>query len=112
MAQSNASKAVAQDAVGGVARWFALHSGDPGTTGASEGSGTGHARGQTTWTAANAGAGTKAGTQALMGAAAGTWTHWGLWTAETGGTFHLGGLLPVTEVYAAPGTYGLTPTLT
>lgn len=112
MAQSNASKAVAQDAIGAVARWFSLHTGDPGTTGVNEMAGTGAARGQTTWNAANAGTGTKAGSEAVLGAAAGTATHYGLWTASSGGTFHAGGPLPVSEVYAAPGTYGLTPTMT
>lgn len=112
MAQSNASKAVAQDAVGAVARWFSLHTGDPGTTGANEMAGTGAARAQTTWSAANAGTGTKAGTEAVIGVPVGTATHYGLWTAASGGTFHLGGALTVPEVYAAPGTYGLTPTMT
>lgn len=111
MAQSNASKAVAQDAVGAVATWFSLHTGDPGVTGASEGAGAGYARAQTTWSPANAGTGTKAGTQAVIGAAAQTYTHWGLWSASAAGTFHMGGLLTAPESYGAPGTYGLTPTM-
>jgi hypothetical protein len=112
VAQSNASKAVAQDAIGAVATWFSLHTGDPGTTGANEGAGTGYARGQTVWSAANAGAGTKAGSQATIGAAAQAYTHWGFWTAPTGGTFHIGGVLPAPESYGAPGQYLLTPTMT
>ena len=111
MAQSNASKAIAQDAIGAVATFFSLHTGDPGTTGASEGAGAGHARGATVWAAANAGTGTKAGSQATLGAAVGTYTHWGLWTAAVGGVFHLGGALPAPEVYGAAGSYLLTPTL-
>lgn len=111
MSQSNANKAVTQDATGAVATWFSLHTGDPGTTGANEGSGTGHARGQTTWSPANASNGTKTGTQATLGAAAQAYTHWGLWTASTGGTFHLGGTLPAPESYGAAGSYLLTPTL-
>lgn len=111
MAQSSASKAVAQDAVGAAATWFSLHTADPGVTGASEGAGAGYARGQTTWSAANAGSGTKAGTAATIGAAAQTYTHWGLWSAAAGGTFHMGGPLPVPESFGAPGTYTLTPTM-
>lgn len=111
MSQSNASKAVAQDAIGAVATWFSLHIGDPGTTGANEGSGTGYARGQTVWAAANAGAGTKAGSQATIGAAAQPYTHWGYWTALTAGVFHIGGPLPAPESYGAPGQYLLTPTM-
>ena len=111
MAQSNASKAVAQDAVGAVASWFSLHTADPGTTGANEGAGSGYARGQTAWSAANAGSGTKAGTPATIGAAAQSYTHWGLWSASSGGTFHMGGPLPVPEAFGAPGTYALTPTM-
>lgn len=111
MAQSNASKAVAQDAIGAVATWFSLHTGDPGTTGANEGTGTGYARAQTVWAAANSGTGTKAGSQAAIGAAAQAYTHWGLWTASTVGTFHMGGALPAPETYGAPGQYLLTPTM-
>jgi hypothetical protein len=111
MAQSNASKAVAEDAIGAAARWFSVHTADPGTTGANEMTGTGAARGQTTWNAANPATGTKTGSEAVIGVPAGTATHWGLWTASSGGTFHNSGALPVAEVYAAPGTYGLTPTM-
>ena len=111
MAQSNASKAVAQDAIGAVATWFSLHTGDPGTTGANEGSGTGYARDDTVWAAANAGTGTKLGSQAAIGAAAQSYTHWGLWSASSGGTFHMGGTLPAPEAYGAPGQYLLTPTM-
>lgn len=112
MAQSNASKAVAQDAIGAVATWFSMHIGDPGTTGANEGSGTGYARGQTIWAAANPGTGTKAGSQATISTAAQPYTHWGNWTAPSGGTFHIGGALPAPEAYGAPGQYLLTPTMT
>jgi hypothetical protein len=111
VAQSNASKAVAQDAIGAVATWFSLHTADPGTTGANEGSGTGYARDDTVWAAANPATGTKAGSQAAIGTAAQTYTHWGQWTAASGGTFHMGGALPAPEVYGAPGQYLLTPTM-
>ena len=111
MAQSNASKAIAQDAVGAAATWFSLHTGDPGTTGANEASGTGASRGQTVWAAANSSNGTKAGSQATVGAAAQAYTHWGLWSAASGGVFHMGGPLPAPESYGAPGQYLLTPTM-
>jgi len=109
VAQSNASKAVAQDAIGAVATWFSLHTGDPGTTGANEAAGTGASRGQTVWAASSGG--TKVGSQATIGAAAQSYTHWGLWTASTGGTFHMGGALPAPEAYGAAGQYLLTPTM-
>jgi len=111
VAQSNASKAVAQDAIGAVATWFSLHTGDPGTTGANEGTGTGYARDDTVWAAANPSSGTKTGSQASIGAAAQSYSHWGLWTAASGGTFHMGGALPAPESYGAPGLYLLTPTM-
>jgi hypothetical protein len=41
-----------------------------------------------------------------------TITHWGLWSASSGGTFYDGGSLPVSETYSSAGTYLATPTLT
>lgn len=111
MAESNAAKAITQAAAAAAGTWFALHTGDPGTTGANEATGTGAARGQTTWGSPAGNPTTTAGSQAVIGAPAGTFTHWGQWSAASGGTFQRGGPLPASEVYGAPGSYGLTPTL-
>lgn len=115
MAQSTANKQLLQGAQAAATTWFSLHTGDPGTTGANEGSGTGYARGQTVWGSFNSGTGQTPGSQATIGAAAQPYTHWGMWTTgpAAGGTFHQGGALPNGgETYAAPGQYLLTPTLT
>lgn len=67
--------------------WISLHTADPGTTGASEATGgsPAYARKQTTWGAASNGAIT--GSEVTIDAAQGTYTHAGIWSAETGGTF-------------------------
>ena len=113
MAESNAAKAVTQAAAAAAGTWFSVHTGDPGTTGATEVAGTGAARGQTVWCAPSGNPTDTDGSQAIIGVPAGaTITHWGQWTAQNGGTFQRGGALPNPETYTGAGTYGLTPTLT
>ena len=73
--------------------YASLHSADPGTTGASELSGSGYARVQhNAWNAAASGSATNNGVIAFAQATA-DWTqatHFGLWDAVTAGNF-LGG---------------------
>lgn len=108
MTFSVAARNTAVDAIGAIARWISLHTADPGATGASEVAGS--TRAQTTFPAAVNGTatGTPAGVQVPAG---GPYTHWGAWSAQTGGTFYEGGTLPTPETYGSPGTYNATPTL-
>ncbi len=99
------------DAVDGVtpnARWISMHTADPGTTGASEVPGS--VRAQTTYPAASNGS--SVGSVASVSVpAGGPYTHWGSWSASSGGTFKTGGELPDPETYGAPGIYNVTPTI-
>lgn len=100
--------------VGGLtaaATRISLHTADPGTTGASEVTGGTYARVATTWGAASNGS--SVGSQVTLNVPAGvTVTHWGLWSAATGGTFEYGGALATPEAFGAAGTLAHTPTLT
>lgn len=65
--------------------WVSLHTSDPGTTGTGEATGGGYARVQGTWTSGSGGALTMA--ELTFTAPAGTYTHAGLWSASSAGTF-------------------------
>ncbi len=101
------------DAVDGLAanaRWVSAHTGDPGSGGANEVAGGSYARQQTTYAAASDG--DRAGSQvAIPIPAATSVTHWGLWSAASGGTFKGGFALGATEVFGSAGTLNHTPTL-
>lgn len=81
-----------------IVGWVSLHTGDPGTTGASEVTGGGYARLAVTWNAAAAGAKTNATALSFSTAGATAVTHFGTWTAVTAGSYSIGGALasPVT----------------
>lgn len=105
------------DAVNGIASAatrISFHTADPGSSGASEVTGS---RPATTWAAASAYAGPPAGRQRVgsqvsQSIPAGTTvTHWGLWTAASGGTFKYGGALPASETFGSAGQIQLTPTI-
>lgn len=111
MGYTNTSKNVALDAIGAAASYISFHTADPSTTGANEVIGGTYARVQTTWGAAASAS--KAGSQITANIPASTTiTHWGLWTASSGGTFHYGGTLSASETFGGAGTYLFTPTLT
>lgn len=101
------------DAIDGVAanaRWVSAHTADPGTSGTSEVAGGSYARQQTTYGAASDG--DRAGSQVAIPIPAGTAvTHWGLWSAQSGGTFKGGFPFGATETFGAAGTLNHTPTL-
>lgn len=84
--------------------WLSLHTASPAANGANEASGgspTAYARKQTTWgTASNS---TVTGTEVTFDVPAGSYSHWGLWTAATGGTFLDGGALTATVTLSAQG---------
>jgi hypothetical protein len=102
------------DAVNGIAAaatYISAHTADPSTGGGSEVTGGSYARQQTTWGAASAGA--RIGSQVgIPVPAATTVTHWGLWTAASGGTFKGGfALAGGSESFTNAGTLNHTPTL-
>lgn len=111
MGYTTTPKNGALDSIGTAATWISMHTADPGSTGTSEVTGGSYARVQTTWSAASAAS--KAGSQVTINIPAGTTiTHWGFWTASSGGTFYYGGSLTNSESFGGAGTYQFTPTLT
>lgn len=83
----NATKEAAVLAVSGRGAWIAVHTGDPGTTGANEATGGGYARVQTTWTAGGSD-GVVTGSEVSITLPAGPgYTCPSVWTAATGGSY-------------------------
>lgn len=118
MAYTNAAKDAAVNAIRALLTsnigYVSMHTADPGTTGASEATGTAYARGSSTFPSASGGTGSTGG-QASVTARTGSTTaatHVGIWTAVTGGTFVCGIALSQTENFStAGGTLLYTPTL-
>lgn len=106
MAYSVAGRNTAVDAVDALGRWMSLHTGDPGTTGANEGAGV--TRAQATFPSAVAGS--AVAPPVAVAVPAGTYTHWGSWSASSAGSFTDGGALPAPVTFPSPGTYNLTVT--
>jgi hypothetical protein len=111
MGYTTTPKNLALDTIGGQASYLSFHTGNPGATGANEVTGGTYTRPQTTWQAAANAA--KAGSEVTANIPAGrTITHWGLWTAASGGTFYFGDVLAAAEAFGGAGTFDFTPTLT
>lgn len=106
---SDAGKAVMLDALGAVAIYASLHTADPGTNGANEASGgtPAYARKSITWNATAAGD-LDSSNAPVFDVPANTYTHFGLWSAASGGTYYGGGALSASETFSAQGTYTLT----
>ena len=83
-----ATKEQAALTVTGLGNWVSLHTTDPGDTGANEATGgsPAYARIQTTWTG-GASDGSVVGSDVVIDVPSGTYTHAGIWSAQTGGTF-------------------------
>jgi hypothetical protein len=110
MAFTDATLNAAVGAVSALGDWISAHDGDPGTTGANEITGGSYAREQTTWGAAASG--DQTGSQVSINIPGGTTvTHWGIWSAETNGTFVGGFELDSSEGFGADGVLNVTPTL-
>ena len=107
------TKEALADAEIALGTWISLHTATPGTTGASEATGgsPAYSRQQTTWSADTTDDGIRAGTQVTIDLAAGTYTHFGLWTAATAGTYIDGGTITSTFL-GAQGQIKVTPTYT
>lgn len=98
------------DAVAALGDYISAHTGDPSTTGANEVAGGTYAREQTTW--GSAASGDQTGSQVSIDIPAGTTvTHWGIWTAVSGGTFRGGFALSPSEGFGAAGVLNVTPTV-
>ena len=111
---TNDTKEAAALAVTARGNWISLHTADPGVTGASEATGgtPAYARKQTAW-AGGASDGVVAGSAVSFDVPAGTYTHIGVWSASTAGTF-VGGFALSSSTGALPGqaSVAVTPTIT
>lgn len=86
--------------------FISLHTGDPGTTGASEATGGSYARVASTLDAASGGSKTNAATaMEFAGMPAATITYFGVWTLVSGGTFLWGGALTASKTTASGDTF-------
>lgn len=109
MAFTTTSKDTAVNALTALGTYISVHSGDPGTTGASEISGV--SRVQTTWGSSSSG--TATGSQVTFNSApAGAYTHYGVWSAASGGTFRWGFQLSPGVTLSDVGVVLVTPRLT
>ncbi len=100
----------AVDGIAAAGAYISAHTADPSTGGANEVTGGSYARQQTTWGSASSG--DRVGSEVTIPIPAGTTvTHWGLWSAASGGTFLGGFSLSASEVFGAAGTLKHTPTL-
>lgn len=110
----NATKEALADAYIALGAYVSLHTASPGSTGANEATGgsPAYARQQTTWSADTTDDGVRAGTQVTIDAPAGTYTHIGLWSAASGGTFIDGYDIPTDVVLSSQGQVKVTPTYT
>lgn len=111
MAFTNAAKEAAALAVTALGAYVSLHTADPGTTGASEATGgsPAYARKLTTWTGGSSD-GSVPGSQVTLDAAAGAYTHYGIWSASTAGAFVQGAALSSSVTLGAQGQILVTPT--
>jgi hypothetical protein len=100
----------AVDAITALVTHVSLHTGDPGSTGASEVAGGSPAYGRqgVTYTAADDGQAAIDAVEEFNIPASTTVTHFGLWTASTAGTFLGGFALSANETFTNQGVYRLT----
>lgn len=101
MPLTTAERNVVADGVAARLAYISLHTGDPSTTGANEASGGGYARQALSFSAAASG--TAVASEVTFDVGAGTYTHFGVWTAVTGGTFRGGNALSTSAVISPSG---------
>lgn len=107
----NATKEALASAYANLATHAALHTGNPGTTGANEATGGSYARKALTWTG-GASDGSTSAAQVEFDVPAGTYTHVSLWNAPTGGTLVDTFDIPTDIVMSLAGKIRVTPTYT
>lgn len=95
----------AYNAVAGTVTHMSLHTGDPGSTGASEVTGGSYARVAQSYGAPTSGAGDLAAPAVFDVPEGTTVTHWGAWDNTT---FLFGESLEQSQSFATAGTYTLT----
>lgn len=91
----------------GAGAYLSLHTGDPGKTGANEVVGGSYARQPVTWNNASSGSSTATASHDFTLLPAVTITHFGVWTALTGGSFIIGDAT-TNQVMSAGSTYTLS----
>lgn len=108
---TNASRETAALAITALGNFISLHTADPGTTGASEATGgsPAYARKASTWTGGSSD-GSVPGSEVTFDAPSGTYTHFGVWSLVSGGTFISGGALNASATLGAQGQVKVTPT--
>lgn len=84
---------------------LSMHTGDPGDTGANEVTGGSYTRQAITWAPAADGAKSITNAPVFQIPAGTAITHFGLWSAASGGAWRGGDALPSPETYSGPGTY-------
>lgn len=108
MAFTTAVKNAAVNNIASQGAYISLHTGDPGTTGASESAAT---RQLTTW--GGAASGIVTGSQVTFASIAGAnYTYFGVWTAVSAGTFLHGNVLSPSMNLGGVGTLQVTPHIT
>ncbi|GAA2298262.1 hypothetical protein GCM10010402_66070 [Actinomadura luteofluorescens] len=110
MGLSNSGRNVGLSAVGAVGLYVSLHTADPGTSGTSEvtGGSPAYARKAVTWASPSGGSMALASGVTFDVPAGATVTHYGVWSAVSGGTFYGSGALSASEAFAGQGTYNLS----
>ncbi len=106
-----AERNVVADAEGARLVYVSLHTSDPGSTGASEATGGGPAYARKALTFAASVSGTAAAAEVTFDVPAGTFTHFGVWSAVTAGTFRGGNALAASQTFAAQGQLKVTVSL-
>lgn len=114
MAFTSATRDAVMDgtSIAALCTHVSLHTADPGGTGASEVTGGSYARMALSWAAAAGGSKTLTAAVTLQIPAGTTITHFGYWSASSGGTFRGGGALDASQSYPTGGTYDFTGTIT
>jgi hypothetical protein len=87
---------------------LSLHTGDPGTTGASEASGGSYARQTAAYASASGGANALTVTLNFTSMPAGTYTHVGIWDSHGTPKFRLGSALAASKTLSSGDTLSLT----
>lgn len=108
----NATKESLASAYVALGAYISLHTSDPSTTGANEAAGgtPSYARKQTTWTAGGSD-GVINGSEVSIDVPAGSYTHAGIWSAATGGSF-IDKVAITATTLGAQGVVKVTPTVT
>lgn len=112
MALTTAELNTAADAAAARLLYVSLHTANPGSTGASEVTGGSPAYARKALTFGAAASGAASASEVTFDAPAGTFTHFGVWSAASGGTFRGGAALASSQTLAAQGTVKVTVTLT